>query len=89
MCRNPVVLLLQQNEFRYIPAILAAYDENAPFMADESVLGVPGIGVVKYDLLCYTRFAEAVQEKTAQLKEIGICQFVIQGFYIVLKSLKK
>lgn len=53
--------------------MLAAYDaENAPFMADESVLGVPDVGVIKYDLTCYTKFAQAVLNKTKELQEAGM-----------------
>jgi len=51
-------------------AVLAAGDpESAPFMADESVLAVPEITVIKYDLKCYLTYAEAVKKATKELKK--------------------
>ena len=57
----------------FVAAVLAAGSpEDAPFMADEAVLAVPGISApIKYDLPCYLQFAEFVQEKLKWLQGKG------------------
>lgn len=49
---------------------VAAPDE-APFMADESVLAVPGLGRLDYSLKHYLAYAKRVKGKAKQLNSIG------------------
>ena len=42
-----------------------------PFMADESVDSVPGLGKIAYNLAYYLKFAGKVIDKAAQLKKAG------------------
>eukprot|EP01083_Nonionella_stella_P155363 501865_1 len=49
--------------------VLACFDENVPFMADEALESVPGLGPIKYTLPHYLKFAEALQNKAKELNE--------------------
>lgn len=40
-------------------------------MADECVLGTPGISVIKYDLKCYLQYAELLKDMKEKLNEEG------------------
>lgn len=54
------------------PAILcAAAPDQAPFMADESVLAVPELGKLEYNLKHYLAYAKKVQTKARQLNKLG------------------
>ncbi len=56
-----------------LPAALlcAAAPEEAPFMADEAVLSVPGLGKLDYTLRHYLAYTGALREKVSQLNELG------------------
>ena len=43
--------------------------ESVPFMADESVLAIPEISVIKYDLPCYLQYAESVNAVKIRLNK--------------------
>ena len=51
--------------------LCAAAPEIAPFMADESVLSVPGLGKLDYTQKHYMTYAAKVQEKAKELSQIG------------------
>ena len=50
----------------------AAAPEVAPFMADESVLAVPGLGKLDYTQKHYLAYAEKIQEKSKELSKLGL-----------------
>ncbi|KAG0250829.1 hypothetical protein BGZ95_007072 [Linnemannia exigua] len=49
----------------------AGAPDKVPFMADESVDSVPGLGKIAYNLAYYLKFAAKVIDKAAQLKQVG------------------
>lgn len=56
----------------YCTAVLcAAAPEVAPFMADEAVLEVPGLGKLEYNLKHYMKYARRVEEKKRTLNALG------------------
>jgi len=48
-------------------AILCAYSSTVPFMADESMLSVPGLGKIEYNLKYFMSYAAKIQDKVEQL----------------------
>lgn len=53
-------------------AILCAVSpESVPFMADEAVLSVPGLGKMTYNLKHYMAYANKVLEKVKLLNRAG------------------
>ena len=52
---------------RSVAILCAAAPESVPFMADESVLAVPGLGRLEYTLKYYLTYAKKVQTKAKQL----------------------
>ena len=53
-------------------AVLCAFAPACvPFMADESVLSVPGLGKLEYNLKHYMRYVEKIQEKVDILNAAG------------------
>lgn len=53
--------------FHSTAILCAAAPEGVPFMADESVLAVPGLGKLEYTLKQYLAYAQKIQAKTKQL----------------------
>ncbi|KAF9092737.1 hypothetical protein BGX23_003952 [Mortierella sp. AD031] len=53
------------------PATASGAPDKVPFMADESVDSVPGLGKIAYNLSYYLKFATKVVEKADQLKAKG------------------
>ncbi|KAF9308578.1 hypothetical protein BGZ91_007756 [Linnemannia elongata] len=51
--------------------LCAGAPDKVPFMADESVDSVPGLGKIAYNLAYYLKFASKVIDKAAQLKKAG------------------
>ncbi|KAF9933968.1 hypothetical protein FBU30_003912 [Linnemannia zychae] len=51
--------------------LCAGAPDKVPFMADESVDSVPGLGTIAYSLPYYLKFAGKVIEKADQLKKTG------------------
>ncbi|KAF9118599.1 hypothetical protein BGW39_001020 [Mortierella sp. 14UC] len=51
--------------------LCAGAPDKVPFMADESVDSVPGLGKIAYNLAYYLKFAAKVIDKAAQLKTVG------------------
>ncbi|KAG0312180.1 hypothetical protein BGZ97_011385 [Linnemannia gamsii] len=51
--------------------LCAGAPDKVPFMADESVDSVPGLGKIAYNLAYYLKFAAKVIDKAAQLKVAG------------------
>ncbi|KAK3843604.1 MAG: hypothetical protein J3R72DRAFT_489484 [Linnemannia gamsii] len=51
--------------------LCAGAPDKVPFMADESVDSVPGLGKIAYNLAYYLKFAAKVIDKAAQLKKVG------------------
>ena len=52
-----------------IAILCAGAPDKVPFMADESVDSVPGLGKIAYNLTYYLKFAAKVIDKAAQLKK--------------------
>ncbi|XP_064407107.1 uncharacterized protein LOC135351919 isoform X2 [Halichondria panicea] len=50
--------------------LCAAAPDNAPFMADEAVMAVPGLGKLDYTLKHYLSYTEAVGDKAKELNTI-------------------
>ena len=51
--------------------LAALSPEDVPFMADESVIAIPGIQVIRYDMNCYLQFAQGVKTALKGLQEKG------------------
>ncbi|KAF9142544.1 hypothetical protein BG015_000755 [Linnemannia schmuckeri] len=51
--------------------LCAGAPDKVPFMADESVDSVPGLGKIAYNLTYYLKFAAKVIDKAEKLKEAG------------------
>ena len=51
--------------------LCAAAPDRVPFMADESVLSVPGLGKLDYNLRHYLLYAKKVEEKAKELSGTG------------------
>ncbi|KAG0325714.1 hypothetical protein BG004_003127 [Podila humilis] len=51
--------------------LCAAAPDKVPFMADETMSSVPGLGPIVYTPGYYYKFAEKVIEKAAELKRLG------------------
>lgn len=59
-------------DFLSPPAILCAGSSSlAPFMADEAVLSVPGLGKMDYTLKHYMAYASKLQDKVKELNASG------------------
>ena len=52
-------------------AILCAASTDVPFMADESLQAVSGMGKLTYTLKQYITYASTLQEKARQLSKTG------------------
>ena len=52
-------------------AILCAASPDVPFMADESLQTLPGMGKLTYTLKQYITYASTLQEKARQLSKTG------------------
>lgn len=58
--------------FLLLLAILcAAAPDQVPFMADESVLAVPELGKLEYNLKHYRAYTKKIEKKTHQLNKLG------------------
>lgn len=56
----------------FISAILAAaFPDEVPFMADESMLSTPGIEATDYTLAEYLNYAEHIKACAERLKKLG------------------
>lgn len=56
-----------------ISAILAAaFPDEVPFMADESMLSTPGIEATDYTLAEYLNYAEHIKACAERLKKLGM-----------------
>ena len=52
-------------------AVLCAFSPQlAPFMADESVLSIPGLGKLEYNIKHYMAYAVKTREKVKELNEL-------------------
>ena len=78
-CRNsfvPSPNYSGPNNHRTLPSsplaalLCAAAPDNAPFMADEAVMAVPGLGKLDYTLKHYLSYTEAVGAKAKELNTI-------------------
>ncbi|KAI1321635.1 hypothetical protein EDD11_003115 [Mortierella claussenii] len=65
--------------------LCAGAPEEVPFMADETMDSVPGLGAIAYTIPYYLRFATKVIEKAAQLKKKG--SSVVNSPHLVEKAL--
>ena len=69
-----------QKLFLLLLAILcAAAPDQAPFMADESVLAVPELGKLEYNLKHYLAYAKKIEKKVHQLNKLG--KKLLMSFY--------
>ena len=61
-----------KNYFTLSTAVLAAgAPEHAPFMADESMLAIPGLSPLQYTPAHYNRYAEQVKACVKRLNKEG------------------
>jgi len=64
--------LIFTRPFLLLLAILcAAAPDQVPFMADESVLAVPELGKLEYNLKHYLAYTKKIEKKTHQLNKLG------------------
>ena len=59
------------SELSIVAVLAAGCPDAVPFMADESVVAVPEITVLKYDLNCYMQFADGITSKLKWLQKTG------------------
>ena len=62
----------------------AAAPEVAPFMADESVLAVPGTGKLDYTQKHYLAYAEQIKEKANELSKLGLFATLLRTIIIII-----
>lgn len=59
--------------FRHFLAILSAgAPDLVPFMADEAMMAIPGLGVVDYKLPFYMNFLEKISKVLQRLRKKGL-----------------
>ena len=55
--------------------MLCAGNGHVPFMADEAILAIPGLGKIDYNLKYYMRYLEKIQQCVKKLNKKGILCF--------------
>ncbi|KAG0356929.1 hypothetical protein BGZ54_000554 [Gamsiella multidivaricata] len=67
------------------PATASGAPVKVPFMADETMDSVPGLGTIAYTIPYYIKFATKVIEKAAELKKKG--STIVDSPHLVEKAL--
>lgn len=55
----------------WVAILCAACPDSVPFMADESMAGVTDLGMIKYDMSYFEKYAQKINDRVEELNQKG------------------
>lgn len=55
----------------FVAILCAACPDSVPFMADESMAGVTGLGTIKYDISYFEKYTQKINDRAEELNQKG------------------